>query len=132
MLDVEFCRGRTDVVESQIGRRLRAARALALVAAQDVRAAPLRRELQRLASEIESDFDRYLDFVILQRGDVELRFQMLRELYPAWPRRIPSESWERLVRTRYLSDLTDVICDGGGFWEAIDAALLEEFAATAP
>src|SRR5690606_27694520 len=95
-------------------RNLAAARALAVVAAAAVADTRLKADLYGLAARIEDEFRSVISTLVLSREDVEHTFARLR-VDRNWPEVIPEESWERLLNTRYLHDITDVLCEGGDF-----------------
>lgn len=108
-------------------RLLSEAYALALAVADDTGSRELKRDCLDSALQIERYLLDTLSDLRVSKCDVEARFEDLRVEHPHWPQSISSDAWGRLIGTRLLSDITDVVCGGGDYWEAIRVALLDEF-----
>lgn len=120
-------RGFPRYLNSAEGVLLTEAKALATTAAAFVESNELKADLYALAVRIESVLDSVLSTIVLSREDVETKFEELREDHTDWPEVIDADRWKRLERTRYLTDICDVVLGGGDFWMAIEYALCDEF-----
>lgn len=113
--------------DSESARLLADSHVLLNLLARDVESIHLRRDLLDVAARIEDFLLDTLSELRVSKEDVEGRFDVLRAGRESWPTSIPDESWERLRSSRLLRDISDVICGGGGYWEAIDFAIQDEF-----
>ena len=112
---------------SQAGRLLRSTAAVCATAVDATDNLALKADLAGLAADALGYLNETLDACVLSREDVETKFEELRARNPDWPEAISETAWRALERSYYLRDITNVICDGGGFWEAIEAALYDQF-----
>jgi hypothetical protein len=108
-------------------RLLADAYALALAVADDTASRELKRDCLESALRIERYLLDTLSELRVSKDDVESQFEELRDEHPDWPESIPSDAWDRLAETRLLRDISDVVCGGGDYWEAIRLALFDEF-----
>ena len=113
-------------------RLLADAYALALTLADTTDSRALKRDALDLALQIEPYVLDTLSDIRVSRDDVLSQFELLRRERTGWPAEISQEAWERLKAARTLRDISDVLCGGGDYWEAIRVALDDEFDPVAP
>lgn len=106
-------------------RLLADAYALALATAEKVDDLALKRDSLDVAVSIEEFLLDTLSECRVSKADVEGQFEELREEHPWWPEELDAATWAELAETRTLRDITDVLCDGGDYWEAIRVGVLD-------
>jgi hypothetical protein len=112
---------------SGIGETLLRCRAVLVVASAHADSEAVVRDCEETASRAASVLAGTIGALVLDKQDVQSRFDELRVDQPSWPEALEDQHWGALLGTYYLRDISDVILSGGGFWEAIDAALFEVF-----
>lgn len=112
---------------SEPARLLSAAYAVAVAVADVAGTRELKRDCLDLALRIERYLLDTLSDVRVSREDVESQFEDLRGEHPGWPESISPDAWANLVGNRLLRDISDVVCGGGDYWEAVRLALLDQF-----
>jgi hypothetical protein len=117
---------------SEPARLLADAYSLAIAITDRLDDLTLRRDLLELAINAEEFLLDTLSELRVSKGDVEGQFDELRRENPGWPEEIDSEAWEELKGTRLLRDISDVLCGGGDYWEAIRIAISDVLDARVP